>query len=76
MEWLLKSVVPRLQRPKLVFKVKRAITGRGGTCGHGPAGTKCGAAEFYELLWHTGVSQTDAACRLAEDVDWNSRTIS
>lgn len=32
--------------------------------------------DFYELLWHTGVSQTDAACRLAEDVDWNSRTIS
>jgi hypothetical protein len=24
----------------------------------------------------TGASQTDAACLLAEDVDWNSRTIS
>jgi len=32
--------------------------------------------DFYELLWHTGASQTDAACLLAEDVDWNSRTIS
>ncbi len=32
--------------------------------------------DFYELLWHTGASQTDAACLLAEDVNWNSRTIS
>jgi len=26
MEWLLKSVIPRLQWPKPVFKAKRAIT--------------------------------------------------
>ena len=32
--------------------------------------------EFYELLGHTGASQTDAACLMAEDVDWNQRTIS
>jgi len=32
--------------------------------------------DFYELLWHTGASQTDAAYLLAEHVDWNSRTIS
>ena len=31
--------------------------------------------DFYELLWHTGASQTDAACLMAEDVDWNQRTI-
>jgi hypothetical protein len=31
--------------------------------------------DFYELLWHTGASQTDTACLLAEDVDWNSHTI-
>jgi integrase len=29
-----------------------------------------------ELLWHAGASQTDAACLLAEDVNWQSRTIS
>ena len=32
--------------------------------------------DFYELLWHTGASQTDAACLTAEDVNWNTRTIS
>ncbi|HMD54778.1 MAG TPA: tyrosine-type recombinase/integrase, partial [Phycisphaerae bacterium] len=32
--------------------------------------------DFYELLWHTGASQTDAACLLAEDINWQTRTIS
>jgi hypothetical protein len=31
---------------------------------------------FYELLWHTGASQTDAACLTVEDINWNTRTIS
>jgi hypothetical protein len=29
MEWLLKSVIPRLQWPRPVFKSKRAITAAG-----------------------------------------------
>ena len=32
--------------------------------------------DFYELLWHTGAAQSDAACMLAEDSNWNARTIS
>ena len=75
MEWLLKSVIPRLQWPKPVFKSKRAITAEE----HAAIVAREPNAErrdFYELLWHTGASQTDAACLLAEDVDWNSRTIS
>jgi integrase len=75
MEWLLKSVIPRLQWPKPVFKAKRAITAQE----HATILAREGNAErrdFYELLWHTGASQTDAACLLAEDVNWNSRTIS
>jgi integrase len=75
MEWLLKSVIPRLQWPKPVFKAKRAITMKE----HATVVAREQNAErrdFYELLWHTGASQTDAACLLAEDVDWNSRTIS
>ena len=74
MEWLLKSVIPRLQWPKPVFKAKRAITAEE----HAAIVAREQNAErrdFYELLWHTGASQTDAACLLAEDVDWNSRTI-
>lgn len=74
MEWLLKSVIPRLQWPKPVFKPKRAIT----------ADEHAAIIErelnperrdFYELLWHTGAAQSDAAYLLAEDVDWNQRTI-
>jgi integrase len=48
----------------------------GGTWRDCGAGTERGAAGFLRTAWHTGVSQTDAACLLAEDVDWNSRTIS
>jgi hypothetical protein len=75
MEWLLKSVIARLLWPRPVFKQKRAIT----TDEHAAIVQREQNAErwdFYELLWHTGASQTDAACLLAEDVDWNSRTIS
>jgi integrase len=75
MEWLLKSVIPRLQWPKPVFKSKRAIT----AAEHEAiVGRELNAErrDFYELLWHTGASQTDAACLMAEDVDWNQRTIS
>jgi hypothetical protein len=75
MEWLLKSVIPRLQWPRPVFKAKRAITAEE----HAAIVAREQNAErrdFYELLWHIGASQTDAACLMAEDVDWNSRTIS
>jgi integrase len=75
MEWLLKSVIPRLQWPKPVFKSKRAITAEEHAAIVGRE-QNTERRDFYELLWHTGASQTDAACLLAEDVDWNSRTIS
>jgi integrase len=74
MEWLLKSVIPRLQWPKPVFKAKRAITAEE----HAAIVQReqnLERRDFYEMLWHTGASQTDAACLLAEDVDWNTRTI-
>ena len=75
MEWLLKSVIPRLQWPKPVFKAKRAITA-GEHAAIVARERNAERRDFYELLWHTGASQTDAANLLAEDVDWNSRTIS
>jgi len=74
MEWLLKSVIPRLLWPRPVFQQKRAIT----------AAERCAIAarepnperrDFYELLWHTGASQTDAACLTAEDIDWDQHTL-
>jgi len=75
MEWLLKSVIPRLQWPRPMFKAKRAITAEEhAAIVQRELNTE--RRDFYELLWHTGASQTDAACLLAEDVDWNQRTIS
>ena len=75
MEWLLKSVIPRLQWPKPVFKQKRAITADE----HAAIVQReqnLERRDFYELLWHTGASQTDAACLIVEDINWNTRTIS
>jgi hypothetical protein len=74
MEWLLKSVIPRLQWPRPVFKAKRAIT----SAEHAAVIARelnPERRDFYELLWHTGASQTDAACLTAEDVNWNTNTI-
>ncbi len=74
MEWLLKSVIPRLQWPKLIFKSKRAITAEE----HAVIIERERNSErrdFYELLWHTGAAQSDGACLLAEDVNWEARTI-
>ena len=75
MEWLLKSVIPRLQWPRPVFKSKRAITAEEHSAIVGRE-QNAERRDFYELLWHTGASQTDAARLLAEDVNWESRTIS
>ena len=74
MEWLLKSVIPRLQWPKPVFKTKRAITAEE----HAAIIQREQNSErrdFYELLWHTGAAQSDGACLLAEDINWEARTI-
>ncbi len=74
MDWLLKPVIPRLQWPKLVFKHKRAITSAEHAAIVGRE-QNLERRDFYELLWHTGASQTDAACLAAEDINWNTRTI-
>ena len=91
MEWLLRSVIPRLQWPRPVFKSKRAITAEEhcriiaaeAAAAERNQGSRNGDGhhyderrDFYELLWHTGAAQSDAACLLAEDVDWHQRTIS
>jgi integrase len=74
MEWLLKSVIPRLQWPRPVFGVKRAIAAEE----HAAIVERelnPERRDFYELLWHTGAAQSDAAWLMAEDVDWNQHTI-
>lgn len=91
MDWLLKPVIPRLQWPKPQYKGKRAITAeehrmiieaeaaaadrnRGSRNSDQPHYVE--RRDFYELLWHTGASQSDAAFLLAEDIDWRNQTIS
>ena len=90
MEWLLKSVIPRLQWPKPIFKDKRAITAEE-HCKIIEAETAAAKRnqgsrnsdqphyderrDFYELLWHTGAAQSDGACLRADDINWNERTI-
>src|SRR5271170_1602812 len=55
MEWLLRSVIPRLQWPKPVFKQKRAITAEEHTAIiQREQNTE--RRDFYELLWLTGAA--------------------
>ena len=75
MEWLLRSVIPRLQWPKPVFKDKRAITAEE----HAAIITAEMNPErkvFYQLCWHLGASQGDIANLKGEDVDWTNGTVS
>ena len=90
MDWLLRPVIPRLQWPRPIFKLKRAITleehrriieaetaaarrNQGSRNSDQPHYDE--RRDFYELLWHTGAAQTDAACLTAEDIDWDHRTL-
>jgi len=75
MHWLPWPVLPKLQWPPVHFKAKQAIT----LAEHQMIIQRERNPElraFYELLWHLGASQTDAATLNAEDVNWIDRTVS
>lgn len=75
MNWLPWPVIPKKQWPAVVYKIKRAITLEE----HQAIITKETNRErrdFYQLCWHLGASQGDIAALLAEDVDWENKTIS
>jgi len=75
MNWLPKSLVPRRQWPKPVFKPKRAIT----LAEHEAIvarETNSERRSFYQLAWQLGAAQTDLAMLTAEDVDWEQKVIS
>jgi integrase len=75
MECLLRSIIPRLQWPKVQFKDKRAITfeeHQAIVAREQNAGRKA----FYQLAWHLGASQSDIAFLEAENIDWEDRVIS
>jgi integrase len=91
MEWLLKSVLPKLLWPKPIFKRKRAITAeehrsilaaQNAAAEHNQGSRNSDEPhynerrDFYELLWHIGSAQGDAAALTAENIDWERSTIS
>jgi integrase len=68
-------VLPRKRWPALTFGEKRAIT----WTEHQNILLSEKNPEwkaYYEILWHLGGSQTDTARLTAEDIDWDSQTIS
>lgn len=74
MNWLGWPILPKKRWPKIVFGEKRGITEK--------EHLRIIAREknperrdYYELLWHTGGSQTDVASLQAEDINWKDRTI-
>lgn len=74
MNWLPKSILPKRQWPKPVFKEKRAIT----LAEHEAIINREQNTErraFYKLAWHLGAAQTDLATLTAEDVNWEQRVI-
>lgn len=75
MSWLPKSVLPKKQWPRPVFKDKRAVTRQE----HEAIVEREKNPErrgFYRLSWHLGAAQTEVAMLKAEDIDWEQRIIS
>ena len=75
MNWLPWPVIPKRQWPRVQFKEKRAIT----LAEHEQIIAREPNPErrqFYELCWHLGGSQGDIASLRAEDIDWESSTLS
>jgi len=75
MDWLMKSIVPKRQWPRVVHRQGKAIK----LAEHQRIIDREQNLErraFYQLCWHLGGSQTDVASLFAEDVDWKHQTIS
>ena len=75
MNWLPWPIIPRKQWPRVQYKEKRALT----LAEHEAILAREANRErrdFYKLCWHLGASQGDIAILLAEDVDWENKTIS
>jgi hypothetical protein len=74
MGWLPWPVLAPKLWPKLEHATKRAITAEE----HSrilQVEQNIERKRYYELLWETGASQTDAASLCVENVNWNSRTL-
>jgi integrase len=75
MNWLLVPIIATKLWPEIIYKDKRAIK----FVEHQKILERELNPErkaFYEICWHIGGSQTDMANLKAENIDWQSRTIS
>lgn len=75
LKWLPEPVLNRKLFPKPVYKKKRAIT----TDEHQRIIERERNPErraYYEVLWHTGGSQSDIALLDASNIDWRKRVLS
>jgi len=75
MGWLPWPILAKKQWPKVRFKDKRAIT----LAEHQAIIAKELNPErhaFYECCWLVGGAQSDIACLMAEDIDWQSKVVS
>ena len=74
LEWILRPVLSRKAWPKIRYGRRKGITRE-----EHEAVLRVTPNEeyrkFFELLWHTGGSQSDIACLKAEDIDWQSRRL-
>ena len=74
LEWILRPILSRKAWPKIRYGHRHGIT-----LEQHQAVLKMTPNEeyrvFFELLWHTGGSQTDIANLRAEDIDWNTRRL-
>lgn len=75
MNWLPVPLVPKRQWPAVRYGDKRAVTWDE-HCRIIERETNPERKAFYQMAWHLGASQTDLACLQAEDIDWESSTIS
>jgi integrase len=74
MAWLPWPVLAPKLWPKLEHAVKRGITTEEQTrILHAEKNAE--RKRYYELLWETGASQTDAASLCAENVNWKNRLL-
>jgi integrase len=74
MDWIIRPVLVKKRWPKPVYKDKRAITEE--------EHMRVIARElnperraYYQILWYTGASQTDAANLTAENIDWKKKEL-
>jgi integrase len=68
--WIL-APIPKKAWPRIESKSRRAIT-RAEFDRFIAAEQNIERRRYYELLWETGASQTDAALLTAENIDWTN----